>query len=111
MCVFLFIIAIDGDGMVCAVTFQNGQVHFQSKFVNSKHHQEEKAKQKFLYHGQMGTKPVSSKLGSVMAALKRSPINFRNPSNTNSFYWGGKVLQIDVIYQTQDGVFHQISKH
>ena len=83
--------------MLCAVTFQNGQVHFQSKFVNSKHRQEEKAKQKLLYHGQMGTKLASSMLGSIMAALKRSSINFRNPSNTNSFYWGGKVSQTDCL--------------
>ena len=96
VCIFIYL-AIDGDGMLCAVTFQNGQVHFQSKFVNSKHRQEEKAKQKLLYHGQMGTKPTSSMLRSIMAALKRSSINYRNPSNTNSFYWGGKVSQTDCV--------------
>ncbi|XP_068731716.1 apocarotenoid-15,15'-oxygenase-like [Montipora capricornis] len=83
---------IDGDGMVCAVTFQDGQVHFQSKFVKSKHRHEEKRKKKFLYHGQMGTKPSTSAIGSLINALTRAVIHFRNPSNTNSFYWGGKVL-------------------
>ena len=52
---------------------------------------EQKQKQKFLYHGQMGTKPSTSTFGSLMNAMKRTPIKFRNPSNTNSFYWGGKV--------------------
>ena len=87
-------LAIDGDGMLCALTFQDGQVRFQSKFVNSKHRQEEAAKQKFLYHGQMGTKPSYStvkSLGTLLSTWKLPPITFRNPSNTNSFYWGGKV--------------------
>lgn len=93
MCFSLFSIkAIDGDGMLCAVTFEDGRVHFKSKFVNSEHRQEEAAKQKFLYHGQMGTKPSStSTFRYLMNTLKNTPMKFRNPSNTNSFYWGGKV--------------------
>ena len=83
--------------MVCAVTFQDGQVHFQSKFVKSKHRHEEKRKKKFLYHGQMGTKPSTSAIGSLINGLTRAPIHFRNPSNTNSFYWGGKVLLINYL--------------
>ena len=81
--------------MLCAITFQNGQVHFQSKFVNSKHRQEEAAEKKLLYHGLMGTKPSYSmikSLGTLLSTWKIPPIKFRNPSNTNSFYWGGKVL-------------------
>ena len=91
---FVFELAIDGDGMLCAVSFQDGHVHFQSKFVNSKHRQEEASKQKFLYYGQMGTKPSYSAvkaLGTLLTTWKVPPIEFRNPSNTNSFYWGGKV--------------------
>ncbi|XP_031554607.1 uncharacterized protein LOC116291575 [Actinia tenebrosa] len=88
---------IDGDGMVCAVTFQNGRVHFKSKFVLTKHRQEETDKHSFLYPGQMGTMATGAVSGTV--ALLRSlmkgalpTIQFRNPSNTNSFYWGGKLL-------------------
>lgn len=78
--------------MLCAVTFEDGRVHFKSKFVNSEHRQEEAAKQKFLYHGQMGTKPSSTSIFRyAMNTLKNTPMKFRNPSNTNSFYWGGKV--------------------
>ena len=80
--------------MLCAVTFQDGQVHFQSKFVNSKHRQEENAKKQFLYQGQMGTMPSHSTLkafGTLLTSWRFPPIKFRNPSNTNSFYWGGKV--------------------
>ena len=81
--------------MVCAVTFRDGQVHFQSKFVKSEHQKEENAKKKFLYHGQMGTKPSHStvkNLGTLLTSWRFAPIKFRNPSNTNSFYWGGKVF-------------------
>lgn len=86
---------IDGDGMLCAVTFQDGQVHFQSKFINSKHRQEEKANRQFLYQGQMGTMPSYTTLkafGTLLTSWRFPPLKFRNPSNTNSFYWGGKVL-------------------
>ncbi|XP_001635106.2 apocarotenoid-15,15'-oxygenase [Nematostella vectensis] len=88
---------IDGDGMVCAVTFQNGRVHFKSKFVESKHHREEREQRKLLYVGQMGTKSTSilrssaSLLTSFLQG-KFPRIKFRNPSNTNSFYWGGKLI-------------------
>ena len=84
--------------MLCAVTFEDGRVHFKSKFVNSEHRQEEAAKQKFLYHGQMGTKPSStSTFRYLINTLKNTPMKFRNPSNTNSFYWGGKVWHLMVV--------------
>ena len=86
--------AIDGDGMVCAVTFQDGCVHFRSKFVNSEHRKEESEKKKFIYRGQMGTKPATSPFKYLISALMRPRVTFRNPSNTNSFYWGGKVLHL-----------------
>ena len=90
------ILAIDGDGMVCAVTFINGRVHFRSKFVSTKHRREEAEKQKFIYTGQMGTKTTgcitdtTKTLWNLVQGRLRK-IKFRNPSNTNSFYWGGKV--------------------
>jgi len=90
--------AIDGDGMVCALTFQNGKVHFKSKFVSSKHRQEESEKQQYIYTGQMGTsvtgvlKGTASFIGNIMFG-RLPPIYFRNPSNTNVFHWGGKVCE------------------
>ena len=78
--------------MVCAVTFQEGHVHFHSKFVNSKHRQEEKEKKQLLYKGQMGTMPSTSSVKHLGYFLKLGKLRFRNPSNTNSFCWGGKVI-------------------
>ena len=83
--------------MVCALTFENGSVHFKSKFVSSKHRQEEAEKQTLLYTGQMGTRPygvLSTSLTTIRSLLTGQfpKIKFRNPSNTNVFFWGGKLL-------------------
>lgn len=88
--------AIDGDGMVCKVSISNGEVHFCSKFVNSEHRKEETKQRKFLFPGQMGTRD-ENKFRDTFGAFKslatgqKSDLVFRNPSNTNAFYWGGKV--------------------
>ena len=93
----LFHAAIDGDGMIVALTFTNGRVHLRSRFVVTKEHLEEQQKQKYLYRGQMGTHP-NSPLKDTAILLKNlllfkwPALHYRNPSNTNVFYWGGKVL-------------------
>ncbi|KAG0016312.1 hypothetical protein BGZ82_001132 [Podila clonocystis] len=91
---------IDGDGLVVALTFPgDGHVHFNSRFVQSRHRVEEQAAKKMIYRGQMGTDPNS--LSANVAALFKAKIGweksstvltFRNPSNTNVFMWEGKVL-------------------
>lgn len=97
-CVFdsFLCIAIDGDGMVVALTFVDGRVHLRSRFVASRERLEEQEKRKFLYRGQMGTHPNSalkdtaSFLGNLLM-LRLPKLRYRNPSNTNVYYWGGKV--------------------
>jgi all-trans-8'-apo-beta-carotenal 15,15'-oxygenase len=94
---------IDGDGMVCAVTFVDGQVHFRSKFVSSSHRRKETQAKRFLYKGQMGTDPSGTVSQFCQLALsllrgKMPTLEFRNPSNTSVFYWGGKIL---TTYETQ----------
>ncbi|KAG0051386.1 hypothetical protein BGZ83_003809 [Gryganskiella cystojenkinii] len=91
---------IDGDGLVVALTFPgDGHVHFNSRFVQSRHRVEEQASRKMIYRGQMGTDPNS--LGANLGALIKAKIGweksstvltFRNPSNTNVYMWEGKVL-------------------
>ena len=97
-CVFdpFLYIAIDGDGMVVALTFVDGRVHLRSRFVASRERLEEQEKRKFLYRGQMGTHPNSalkdtaSFLGNLLM-MRMPKLRYRNPSNTNVYYWGGKV--------------------
>ena len=88
--------AIDGDGVVVALTFINGRAHLRTKFVSTKHRLEEQEKQKLLYRGQMGTHPNSAFKDTLLflkgiVTFSRPSIHYRNPSNTNVFYWGGKV--------------------
>ena len=87
--------AIDGDGMVVAVTFVNGRVHLRTKFVRTAHRKEEEKAHKFLYRGGMGTHPNGALKDSLTLLvnalqLKWPQLIYRNPSNTNVFYWGGK---------------------
>ena len=93
-----FLPAIDGDGMVVALTFIRGRVHLRSRFVATRHRMEEQDKQKFLYRGQMGTHPNSPLKDTALYLKSLVTFNslrprYRNPSNTNAFYWGGKVFQ------------------
>ncbi|KAJ9448124.1 Apocarotenoid-15 [Diplonema papillatum] len=75
---------IDGDGMVCALSFSNGGVHFRSRYVRSRSHEDEKRARRMLYPGQMGSRPPKGG-GKPKKA-------WRDPSHTNVFYWGGKLL-------------------
>ena len=72
---------IDGDGLVCALTFADGKVHFRSRFVETYSHLKEKQERRLLFPGQMGTMVDGQRLG-----------NYRDPSHTNVFHWGGKIL-------------------
>ena len=92
-----FVIAIDGDGLVVALSFVDGRVHLRTRFVASKERLEEQKARKLLYRGQMGTNPNSAIKDTAMflksfLTLSWPVLRFRNPSNTNVFYWGGKVI-------------------
>eukprot|EP00012_Vannella_robusta_P007097 CAMPEP_0206194036 /NCGR_PEP_ID=MMETSP0166-20121206/6946_1 /ASSEMBLY_ACC=CAM_ASM_000260 /TAXON_ID=95228 /ORGANISM="Vannella robusta, Strain DIVA3 518/3/11/1/6" /LENGTH=501 /DNA_ID=CAMNT_0053610909 /DNA_START=69 /DNA_END=1574 /DNA_ORIENTATION=+ len=87
---------IDGDGMVCSVSIKDGRAHFRSKYVATKEYTAEKAEQKALYRGMMGTNPVDDWKESLERQLKDEKVpdqpKFKNPSNTNVYFWGGKLL-------------------
>ena len=85
--------------MVVALTFINGHVHLRSRFVASRHRVEEQDKRKFLYRGQMGSHPNGALKDTALfvkslVTFSRPQMHYRNPSNTNVFYWGGKVQVI-----------------
>ena len=88
--------------MICALTFVDGRVHFRSKYVATQHHIEEETKKQFLYMGQMGTRNkhlVRDSMRALFSMVTGSPfsLQFRNPSNTNVFFWGGKVNEFAFI--------------
>ena len=85
--------------MVVALTFIDGKAHLCSRFVASKERLEEQEKRRFLYRGQMGTHPNSALKDTAsflksLLTLSWPKLHYRNPSNTNVFYWGGKVYAI-----------------
>jgi all-trans-8'-apo-beta-carotenal 15,15'-oxygenase len=92
---------IDGDGLVAGLTFTgDGRVHYRARFVQSKHRRVETEAQQMRYRGQMGSLPphfsrlkaTVNAIGTVAFGRRKNPFPFRNPSNTNVFYWAGKLL-------------------
>ena len=89
--------------MIVAVSFVGGRVHLRTRFVMSKHRAHEKEERKYLYRGQMGTHPNgiikdTAILLKNLLTLRWPTLHYRNPSNTNVFYWGGKVTLSETVY-------------
>ncbi|MBM0740653.1 carotenoid oxygenase family protein [Phormidium sp. CLA17] len=75
----------DGDGMICAIAFQNGRAHFRNRFVKTAGYLAEQEAGKILYRGVFGT----NKSGGWLANLL--DVRLKNIANTNILYWGGKL--------------------
>ena len=91
--------AIDGDGIVCSLTFPgDGTVGFRSRFVETDKRMEEEAAKKYIYRGQMGTiseeqkREDSKKVKEGIATGKLPKFRFRNPSNTNVWHWNDRFI-------------------
>ena len=90
---------IDGDGMVCALTFPgDGTIHFKNKFVQTEEYLKEENAREFLFRGQMGsiTEEQKETDGILVKYAVRNgtfpKIHFRNPSNTNVWHWGDRFI-------------------
>ena len=77
----------DGDGMLCAFTFDNGKAHFKNRYVRTPKYIEETAAQEVLYRG-FGTQLP----GGMFANLLKMPAN---PANTSSVFHGGHLLALN----------------
>ncbi|MDX2229341.1 MAG: carotenoid oxygenase family protein [Leptolyngbyaceae cyanobacterium bins.349] len=78
----------DGDGMVCAIAFQNGRAHFRNRYIQTEGYQAEQQAGKILYRGVFGT----DKPGGWLANLL--DLKLKNIANTNIIYWGDKLLAL-----------------
>ncbi|MBW4654241.1 MAG: carotenoid oxygenase family protein [Kaiparowitsia implicata GSE-PSE-MK54-09C] len=78
----------DGDGMVCAVSFKNGQARFRNRFVRTEGYVAEQQAQKLLYRGVFGTQKPGGWLANAF------DFRLKNIANTNVIYWGGKLLAL-----------------
>ncbi|MDJ0678708.1 MAG: carotenoid oxygenase family protein [Xenococcaceae cyanobacterium MO_167.B52] len=74
----------DGDGMVCAITFDQGKAHFKNRYVHTEGYLKEQKAGKILYRG-FGTQKKGGWLANVFDT------EFKNTANTNVIYWGNKL--------------------
>jgi all-trans-8'-apo-beta-carotenal 15,15'-oxygenase len=78
----------DGDGMVCAISFDRGRAHFRNRFVRTEGFLAEQQAGKILYRGVFGTQKPGGWLANAF------DFRLKNIANTNILYWGGKLLAL-----------------
>jgi len=78
----------DGDGMICAIAFKDGQAHFRNRFVRTEGFQKEQKAGKILHRGVFGTQKPGGWLANAF------DFNLKNIANTQVVYWGGKLLAL-----------------
>ena len=78
----------DGDGMISAIAFNNGRVHFRNRFVRTEGFDREQQAGKILYRGVFGTQKPGGWLANIF------DFQLKNIANTNILYWGGKLLAL-----------------
>jgi all-trans-8'-apo-beta-carotenal 15,15'-oxygenase len=78
----------DGDGMVCAIAFEQGRAHFRNRYVRTEGYLAEQAAGKILYRGVFGTEKPGGWLANIL------DLKFKNIANTQVLYWGGKLLAL-----------------
>ena len=77
----------DGDGMLCAFTFDNGKVNFQNRYVRTPKYLDETREQRIMYRG-FGTQIP----GGFFSNVLKMPAN---PANTNTIYHGGHLMALN----------------
>jgi all-trans-8'-apo-beta-carotenal 15,15'-oxygenase len=78
----------DADGMICKVTFADGQAHFQNRYVRTPGYCDEQEQGRITYRGVFGTE----KSGGW--AANAFDLRLKNVANTNVYYWGGKLMAL-----------------
>ena len=78
----------DGDGMIAAMSFDNGKVNFSNRFIRTKAWKEEEKSQKFLYRGVFGTQKPG---GAISNAFD---LRLKNIANTNIIKLGDELLAL-----------------
>uniref|UniRef100_A0A832M2H2 Apocarotenoid-15,15'-oxygenase n=1 Tax=Oscillatoriales cyanobacterium SpSt-402 TaxID=2282168 RepID=A0A832M2H2_9CYAN len=78
----------DGDGMVCAIAFQNQRAHFRNRYIQTEGYLAEQEAGKILYRGVFGTDKPGGWLSNLF------DFKLKNIANTNVIYWGGKLLAL-----------------
>ncbi|MCR9103916.1 MAG: carotenoid oxygenase family protein [Gammaproteobacteria bacterium] len=83
-----YVYPLDGDGMIHAVYFDDGKVHYRNRWVETNHLKTERQFGRMIY-GSVG-KLLEVPPEVIAAGGEPSPI--RNTANTNVIYHGNKLL-------------------
>lgn len=83
-----YVYPLDGDGMVHAVYFNNGHVHYKNRWVQTSHLKTERKFGRTIY-GSVG-KLMEVPQEVIDAGGEPNPV--RNTANTNVLYHGGKLV-------------------
>ena len=78
----------DGDGLVSAVTFNNGTAWFRNRFIRTNGFVQERHAKKILFRGAFGT----PKPGGILANFLN--VKLKNTANTNIVYWANRLLAL-----------------
>ncbi len=77
----------DGDGMICAFTFQEGRVHFKNQYIRTPKYLAETEAQAVCYRG-FGTQ--------IPGGLRKNGLKMpANPANTSLIHHGGHLLALN----------------
>lgn len=76
----------DGDGMISAITFRDGRVHYRNRYVRTRNYVDESAANRVLYRGFGKMRP-----GGILANALRAP---HNVANTSVVYHHRKLLAL-----------------
>ena len=78
----------DADGLMNAITIQDGKATFRNRFVRTKGFQKERRYRKVMYRGAFGTQRSGGPLSNIFDT------SIKNVANTNSLYWAGRLFAL-----------------
>ena len=78
----------DADGMITAITIQNGEATFRNRMVATDGYRKERRYRKILYRGAFGTKRAGGMFANAL------DLKTKNVANTNVIYWAGRLLAL-----------------
>ena len=78
----------DGDGMVSAIAFQGGRVHYRNRYVRTQGYVAEQQAGKPLYRGVFGSQKPGGWLANIF------DLRLKNIANTNIIQWSDRLLAL-----------------
>ena len=81
------ILPLDGDGMIVAITFNQGNITLRNRFIKTKTYAIEKKRPTIQSRGIFGTKNIKN--NNILSIN-----NIKNPASTNIIYWSERLLAL-----------------